>query len=190
MRRWRGTIDVPLTDRGREEAEKLGNRLASVGGLWEVYHDGLSRCQDTARALGRLLTLDVCCGPWRMGPTFEGQEITEDSLAASRLYVNHPGWVPPGGESFGAWYLPWMTWLDAVEHQAGIDPVGVVTHNRNIQAVYATSGGVFRPRLYDVPGPDFLSVHYYRGGKLTPWNGYSLDPGIFLIRHGETGWGT
>ena len=74
----------------------------------------------------------------------------------------------------------------------GFAAVGIVTHNRNIQYLYSLHEGEFIYKLYDVEGPGFCSVHYFdqRTGHIAPWGGKGVPRGIYLIRHGETSFGT
>lgn len=185
MRRWRGYCDVPATIEGLEQAAALGKRLH----LDLIYYDRLSRCADTAEALRPMVRAEVFGPrPWRMGPEFEGQEITEESLRRAQHLVCNPDLVPPGGEPFRNWYTDWTNWIDSLK-DGGLR-VGVVTHNRNIQALYSRRGGVFDPAAYDCVGPDPLSVHRFSGEAVTPWDGGPVTPGIYLIRHAPTLFGT
>jgi broad specificity phosphatase PhoE len=187
VRRWRGEIDVPLTVNGRSAAYWLGMMLSDAGGLTMCYHDWLSRSRDTAKGVCPITALDNGPRPWRMGRAFEGHPITRQSLLWAQWYACNPQADPGhGGEPFGEWYDEWMSWLDFPAEAK----IGVVTHNRNIQAVYSTVGGVFRPELYNCVGPGFCTVHFYRGGRIKPWDGQTLVNGVYLIRHGETIFGT
>lgn len=129
-------------------------------------------------------------GPWNMGWLFEGHSITEESLDMARVYIRYANNIPPGGESFRRWSMRWMEWLECL--QIGFASVGIVTHNRNIQYLYSIHGGHFEYKLYDCDGPGFNSVHYYNRdlGLIAPWNGRGTPNGLYLLRHGETEWGT
>lgn len=187
VRRWRGTIDVPLDSVGKTQAVNLGYEM---GDLDIVYHDHLSRCKDTAYRLPAFVR-ESTDGPrpWRMGHLFDGRPITEESLNLARYYiVNNLAAVPPGGESFARWAFHWRTWIDSLK--CGYAAVGVVTHNRNIQFLYACQYGPFHYPIYDVSGPDFCTVHVYDRGHIAPWGGVNVPRGIYLIRHGRTSFGT
>lgn len=186
-RRWRGAIDVPPTQEGLMEAWKLGSRLH----LDAIYHDNLSRCDLTASAMRPNVLFEAeGPGPWNMGELFEGREITPDSLQLAAYYVQNSNGCPPRGETFREYYDRWMGWLRNLK--IGYATVGVVTHNRNIQTVYAQQYGKFCYQMYDCHGPDFLSVHYYdrHSNRIAPWGGNALPRGIYLVRHCETAWGT
>jgi broad specificity phosphatase PhoE len=188
MRRWRGEIDVPLTVNGRSAAYWLGMMLDDAGGLTMCYHDWLSRCRDTAKGVCPITALDNGPRPWRMGKGFEGRPITHSSIQWAQWMVEHPAVsLDPTGEPWGTWYRAWMEWLAKVPCDGKI---GVVTHNRSIQALYATTPTGFDPKLYNVDGPGFCTVHVYRQGQIAAWDGGTLTNGLYLIRHGETFWGT
>ncbi len=153
-----------------------------------VYHDGLKRCKWTAKKLGWGTVLDGAPGPWKMGPFFEGREITEHNIDIAQTFVENPHVSPLGGESFGRWLTNWMQWLTTLNPYLRI---AVVTHNRNIQALLSFQGNTFVPKLYNVPGPDFLDIYYTNfSGLIDEWNSRDNPPGIYLIRHVETEWGT
>ena len=186
MRRWRGTINVPPTTAGLAKAAILSDRLR----LPIIYTDHLDRCRRTAQHLYPGVTgVDDGCGPWHMGPEFEGQEITPVSLAKAQFYSSQAQFVAPdGGESFFAWSTRWTEFIDDLDRPSL--PTGVVTHNRNIQYLYSRHNGRFYPKLYDVTGPDFLSVHVYQDGYIAPWDGRTMVNCLYLIRHANTSWGT
>ena len=185
MRRWRGFLDVPATGAGLSAAAELGRHLR----LDIVYHDRLSRDRDTAKALNPFLTLETDGPlPWHMGPQFEGQEITEGTLKAAQFLACNPHICPIGGEAFGWWYERWTKWIDRLKD--GRLKVGVITHNRNLQVLYSRHGGCFYPKLYDCVGPSPLSVHVFSRGAAAPWGGCAQPPGVYIIRHAPTLWGT
>lgn len=183
-RRWRGFKDVPATEAGLEAALDLGEQLHCD----LICHDYLSRCKDTAEAMHpKALSQSMGPRPWRMGPGFEGWPITPEGLRHAQYLVEHPKKVPTDGESFLSWYTHWTDWVDALDPQGRT--WGVVTHNRNIQALYSRVNGWFDPKVYNCVGPEPLSVHKFSEGVLTPWDG-TVTSGIYLIRHAETEWGT
>ena len=184
--------DVPLTDEGLMSAWDLGTCLD----LDVIYHDHLKRCRDTADVLYRRGRANIVVEnngplPWNMGSLFQGKEITEGSLEMARWYIyGNPYGIPPDGECFAHWRDRWINFIRWLK--IGHSATGIVTHNRNIQYLYATQRGMLSPQIYDVPGPDFCSVHYYdqRTGHIEPWGGRNVPKGIYLIRHGKTEYGT
>ena len=105
--RIQGHLDIPLNERGRWQAERLGQSLAARDPIDAIYSSDLSRAQDTARAIARHtgapLTLHSGLRERGFG-SFEGQ--TYDDIArqwpeeSERWRQRHPDWTPPdGGES-------------------------------------------------------------------------------------------
>ena len=57
-RRLQGQLDIPLSDTGREQARELGERLKENGPrVKKLYCSTLSRAGETARIIGRALSL-------------------------------------------------------------------------------------------------------------------------------------
>lgn len=165
----------------------LGERLREKGGLGIVFHDWLSRDRDTAKAICENTAESYGPRPWHMGPCFEGHPITRLSINFAQWLAENPEITPQGGESFGDWYEQWIKWMSDLDASS---PIGVVTHNRSIQALYSSIHGHFDPQTYNADGPDFLTVHRYKNGYIEPWDGSILQPGIYVVRHGPTAWGT
>jgi broad specificity phosphatase PhoE len=189
IRRWRGFKDVPLSLNGEVRAS-LGLRKLSLD---IIYHDHLVRCAETARRIeAPVLVEDPGPRPWNMGELFEGRPIDENTLGMARWYIiGNPYGTPPRGEPFATWSNRWESWIKSL--RVGFAHAGVVTHNRNIQYLYAVQYGEFFYQMYDCDGPDFCTVHVYdqRTGAIAPWGGERTVHGyIYIIRHGDTEWGT
>ena len=56
--RYQGQTDIPLSDRGRAQAEALGRRFASIP-VDAVYSSPLQRAYDTAAAIARVKGLPI-----------------------------------------------------------------------------------------------------------------------------------
>lgn len=79
-RRLQGQLDIPLTDEGRRQAERLAERLFSEGPrIGKLYCSRLGRASETARIIGRRLKLtpvtvhgieEICFGKFQ-GHTFD-----------------------------------------------------------------------------------------------------------------------
>lgn len=61
-RRWQGHADVPLNERGREQATALADRLAGDP-IDAIYSSDLARARDTAAAVGDRLGVPVIADP-------------------------------------------------------------------------------------------------------------------------------
>jgi broad specificity phosphatase PhoE len=64
-KRYQGQTDIPLTDKGRDQAHRTAERLADVGASFLISSD-LIRARDTAVPIGQRLGLQVIiCPLWR-----------------------------------------------------------------------------------------------------------------------------
>jgi broad specificity phosphatase PhoE len=108
-RRWQGHADVPLNERGREQARALAERLASNGRVDAIYTSDLSRARDTAEVVGAHLGVPVAVdrdlreidvgsregmtgevdGPWDGEPHAAHAERV--LRAVHRIAARHPG---------------------------------------------------------------------------------------------------
>jgi broad specificity phosphatase PhoE len=105
-RRWQGQADRPLTERGREQAEALAQRLIHVE-LDAIYSSDLQRAYDTATEVARGQRLEVIkqrdlrevdVGSWSGLTRTEAEEGFPEGFA--RWREGHPGWTD--GESYEA----------------------------------------------------------------------------------------
>jgi broad specificity phosphatase PhoE len=62
-RRWQGHTDVPLNERGREQARALAEELAAAEAVDAIYTSDLSRAHSTAEIVGARLGLPVVVDP-------------------------------------------------------------------------------------------------------------------------------
>jgi len=120
------TPEVPLSERGLAQAERLAARLADAG-VTRILASDLSRAERTARALagatGAPVELDPLLqersfGDWRGRPY---AEIGRDPFAADAL--------PPGGESWGDFHARVdRAWERVLALAASEAVLAVVTH--------------------------------------------------------------
>ena len=105
-RRYQGHRDLPLSETGRLQAEKVARRLQGVD-IAAVYSSDLARAMDTARFVGKTHRLpiipleelrEIDVGKWE-GKSFEELRHKESELLEHWLsdIVNNP---IPGGESY------------------------------------------------------------------------------------------
>jgi len=104
-RRFQGQLDVPLNDRGRQQAALAARYVAALRPD-AIFSSDLSRAVETAAALARLTGLSVKLDPdlrERAGGDWEGlsdAELREQYSHAYSSWTSAPAtWAPPGGES-------------------------------------------------------------------------------------------
>jgi broad specificity phosphatase PhoE len=145
-RRWQGHADRPLTERGREQAARLAERLADVE-LDAIYASDLRRAWETAEAVARSRGIEVVrlpelrevdVGSWCGLTRDECAKLYPDAFA--RWQAGGSGW--DNGESYedmGERIVAAIRRL-AVEHAGGT--ILVVSHGGPIRAVHAHALGV------------------------------------------------
>ncbi len=97
VRRWQGHGDSPLSPEGREQARRLGERLAGIT-IDRVITSDLQRAHDTALALGHPVTVDptwreIDVGAWEGLTRAEVRERFPEEIAA----LSEGKMVPIGG---------------------------------------------------------------------------------------------
>lgn len=143
--RIRGWTEVPLNEKGRREAVKLGARFANSGAV-RIYSSDLGRAQTAALSIAKgmqsagrkvpLIKTDQL-RPWNLG-ILTGKEVKK-VIPVMNKCVEDP-WVKiPDGESFDDFahrYLPFLASLltEAAKSQG---PILAVTHSRNLQLARA-----------------------------------------------------
>jgi phosphoserine phosphatase len=147
-RRWQGHADRPLTEKGREQARALAERLRHVE-LDAVYSSDLRRAADTAAAVSNevielpaLREVDV--GSWSGLTRAEAEERFPDGVA--RWREGFPGW--DDGESYEELTRRVLGAVLEIARRHEGGRVLVVSHGGPIRALHATALG--------------LDVHTYR----------------------------
>jgi broad specificity phosphatase PhoE len=173
-KRWQGHADRPLTERGREQAQALAERVAHIE-LDAVYSSDLQRARDTGavvaesqglelRQLPELREVDV--GSWSGLTRAEAEERFPEGF--TRWRDGYPGWKD--GETYEAMTDRVLRAVDelATEHEGG--RVLVVSHGGPIRAIHAAALGLdvhaYR-RLRPVEPNARLSAVCFVDGKLT-----------------------
>lgn len=129
---YRGRADVPLSERGVEQAAALGARLAREG-VSRVLSSPLDRAFQTARAIGQACGLqvelcddltDIDCGEWQ---GLNDAMVRERYPDLRRMWLRAPHLVTlPGGESLDDVRGRASRVLDAVEQAGGT--IALVSH--------------------------------------------------------------
>jgi broad specificity phosphatase PhoE len=173
-KRWQGFADRPLTDRGRQQAEELADRLVDTE-LDAVYSSDLQRARDSAEVVARRRGLavtttpdlrEVDVGEWSGLTRAEAEERFPEAYA--RWLNGGEGWE--NGETYeqlAARVLKAMRRI-AAAHDGG--RVLVVAHGGTIRALHAAALGVdihtYR-RIQRVEPNATLSAICVEDGRLT-----------------------
>jgi broad specificity phosphatase PhoE len=146
-KRFRGTMDVPLNDKGRSDAQRAAEHLAGAG-LEAVYTSPLSRAREVAAAIAQaaglrgtsdldgLLNLDY--GEWH-GRTKE--ECATRDPEAWRLYREDPEHARcPGGEALADAADRLTSTLLALARRHGDGVVAAVSHGVMVRLAALRAG--------------------------------------------------
>jgi probable phosphoglycerate mutase len=179
--RFAGSIEVPLSDEGREQARRLALRLASER-VAAVYASPLGRAVETARIAAEPHALPVHTDPrlreishgrWEQLTREEVEERFADEVASWE--ADPYTFAPQGGETgleVTARALPAM--LDLVRAHPG-ETILVVSHKATIRLLLSSLLG-FDPRRYRDnldQSPAALNIVDFRGttrARLTLFN--------------------
>jgi broad specificity phosphatase PhoE/ribonuclease HI len=139
-RRFSGTGDPELSERGRSQAASVAERLAALD-IDVVVSSPRQRARETAAPIAAALGLDIEVddavaetdfGEWE-GFTFaEIRERWPNELAA---WLADPDVAPPGGESFTAIFKRVSAWRERVVGQHPGKVLAVVSHVTPIKAL-------------------------------------------------------
>ena len=139
--RVQGSIDTPLSDRGREQAQALAEQAAELD-LRALYSSHLARARETAEIVGERVGLELVVderfAESRRG-AWEGRllvDIERDEPAAWAAWQrSDPGFRFPGGESLAEHVARVGAALRAVEQ-----PALVVSHGGTVRAALIARG--------------------------------------------------
>ncbi|HSJ00846.1 MAG: histidine phosphatase family protein [Verrucomicrobium sp.] len=151
--RFAGSINVPLSDEGREQAQRLGIRLAGEK-LAAVYASPLDRTMETARLIARPHGLEV-------QPKDGLKEISHghwEEMTRTEVEAKYPeeaaSWeedpftfAPEGGESGLAVTARSLPALMEILHAHPAGNVAIISHKATIRLLLSSLLG-FDPRRY------------------------------------------
>jgi probable phosphoglycerate mutase len=156
--RFQGSLDIPLNENGRAQAQAVADAVAALRPelLWS---SPLSRARDTASAIAARLGRDLHFeNEWRErgygvieGCTY--QEWNARDAKGYTLYkTNDPDYAPEGGETGRGFYERSVAAFKALAAMPG-ESACVVTHGGVISALYRWAHGLplSTPRAWEVP---------------------------------------
>lgn len=128
------TPDVPLSERGLDQARKLGRRLAAEG-VGAILSSDLRRAVMTAEAVR-----DATAAPLALDPLLQERnfgDVRGTPYAELAVDLFDPGFEPPGGESWDVFHARVArAWPAVLERAlAANGPLAVVTHGLVCQSV-------------------------------------------------------
>lgn len=159
--RFAGAVDVPLSDEGRAQAARLGERLQSTK-LCAVYASPLSRTMETARLVGGPQGLEplprdglreIAHGHWE---ELRRQEVEERFRAEYDAWEEDPfTYAPPGGETGLAVMARALPVIREIVLAHPGENIAVVSHKATIRLLLSSLLGFdargYRDRLDQAP---------------------------------------
>lgn len=149
--RYTGQLDVPLTDRGHEQAKCVARYLAENEHVDAIFSSDLSRAMDTARPTAEALGVPVV--PMRelreldMG-VFSGmayRDVKRDYSELEARRATDPTVRPPEGESFADLFCRIDRAVDAILAAHAGGTVAIFTHAGGVRCIDCkANGGTFR----------------------------------------------
>lgn len=147
-RRMQGHTDTPLSEAGRAQAARLGERLCGSA-FAALYSSDLARAWDTAHAIaqrtGHDIIADANLRERRFG-IFEGlkyEEMSERHPAEwQRFQSRDPDYVIPDGECAREFHARCLACLTAIAERHPGETVVVVTHGLVLDALYRAAHGL------------------------------------------------
>ena len=133
--RIRGWKDVPLSDEGRADADKMGRELKKMKPKIDgIITSDLSRAHDTAKAVSKhtgapILKVTKGLRPWNLGD-FQGKDVKTTLPQMQDFIKNKPDEQVPGGESFNAFKRRFIKLVEAVQKKYPKHKMAIVTHHR------------------------------------------------------------
>jgi broad specificity phosphatase PhoE len=176
-----GRGELPLTDRGREQARRLGVRLAGVR-FAAVYRSPLGRTAETAALIVPRMTAEVLpdlseidYGRWEgLSP----EQVRALDPARYEAWVEDPSAIaPPGGETATQVTERALAVLEEIRsrHESSAEPVLAVSHKATLRILGAalTGAPIAKYRIRWAQDECALNVVELRAGKepfLRLWN--------------------
>ena len=186
-----GRGELPLTDHGREQARKLGQRLAGVR-LAAVYRSPLGRTAETAALIVPSISAEVLPGLTEIDyGRWEGLSPEQARAQDPKLYdawVTDPaGVAPPDGETAAQVAERALAAIEQIRsrHPAADDRVMAVSHKATLRILGAALVGapISKYRVRWSQDENALNLVELRAGKepfLRLWNDTAhlgADPG-------------
>ena len=171
-----GQLDVPLTDTGKEQAEKTADFLRQRWEIDRIYASDLCRARDTAECLSAVLGQQITCLPGLRemdAGHWTGRrlaDISREEPEAFSLWQQDIGRaVCPGGESVAELSRRIRDTLEQIAYQSCGKTAAVFTHATPIQAMQAMLrfGSLENMKQYRSVGNASVTVLYHRSSGWT-----------------------
>jgi broad specificity phosphatase PhoE len=166
----RGWMDLPLDEKGKEEAEKMAKDLKNIN-LDCLIASDMKRCIQTAEIISDIAGVPIegvteAFRPWNVG--IHQGKLAEKVIPEMKEYAEEKPNTPiPEGESFNKFKNRFLNGLMKVQKEFKGKKVGIVTHHRG-DRIFAAWEKAGMPKDKDVD----LDVMFQKG----------INPGTFRVQ--------
>ena len=147
--RIQGQLDIPLNEKGRWQAERLGRALATSESVSAIYCSDLLRAWDTAQSIAESMGLPSISAPGlreRGFGSFEGKTFVELEAAwpaeTARWRQRDPDWAPPGGENLKDFRIRVLDTTNELAAKHEGEQIVLVTHGGVLDVLYRNALGL------------------------------------------------
>lgn len=141
LKKVQGQKDIPLTEKGIEQAKLIGKRLINEG-IEKIYTSDLKRAYDTARIIGKMLNIKVIPSKELREINFGIWEGLTNDIIKSKFSKEHELWLKnpemlkvEGAESILDLQLRAMNEINKIISDENIDNVLIVSHSATLKAI-------------------------------------------------------
>lgn len=201
-RRVTGSVDVPLTDKGRDQARELKNRIGSDIAVFTAPN---SRSRETGRIVNQDSQDAEWLRPWGLG-RYEGMTLDAARAATNRLVTDTPDESPgisrysgKEGDTFNS--VAGRLVAGTLAQRATMKPgarILNITSGRALHIIHSAARkgfeGIDKDNLVNKSGfskPGDLFRLYWMGplsGLERVFSDFMESDGQFFAQHGETDW--
>lgn len=141
LKKVQGQKDIPLTEKGIEQAKLIGKRLINEG-IEKIYTSDLKRAYDTARIIGKMLNIKVIPSKELREINFGIWEGLTSDIIKSKFSKEHELWLKnpemlkvEGAESILDLQLRAMNEINKIISDENIDNVLIVSHSATLKTI-------------------------------------------------------
>jgi probable phosphoglycerate mutase len=141
LKKVQGQKDIPLTEKGIEQAKLIGKRLINEG-IEKIYTSDLKRAYDTASIIGKMLNIEVIPSKELREINFGIWEGLTSDIIKSKFSKKHELWLKnpemlkvEGAESILDLQLRAMNEINKIISDENIDNVLIVSHSATLKAI-------------------------------------------------------
>jgi broad specificity phosphatase PhoE len=169
----RGWRNVPLNDKGRQEAKELGEKLKDSG-IKVLVHSDMDRAIETAQAIadttGAKMIASPLLRPWNVG-IYTGRNSNEAHPELVKMATNTPDEPIPNGESFNQFKHRAFQGMKQALMEGQGQAMGIVTHHR-VERLYNAWRAAGEPEDFSID----LKTMFSHGEDPAAYQVFKVNP--------------